>query len=157
MRQQGADVDIVMVLADSSKKLGECLPTPVERLAHDRSRDVLDALHQFYEFLAMLGLAGRETDSAVAHHHRCDAVPGRRDEPTVPHRLGIVVSMDIDESRGHDAALGVDLLRGPLRHLSDRDDAAVLDGDVPVAWSVPRAVNDRTVSYNEVEIAGHAA
>jgi len=66
-------------------------------------------------------------------------------------------SVDIDESRGHDAALGIDLLGGPLGHLSDRDDAAVLDGDVPVAWSVPRAVNDRTVSYNEVEIAGHAA
>src|SRR6516165_505311 len=157
MREQCTDVDIVMVFADSSKKLGECLPTPVERLAHDRSRDVLDTLHQFYEFLAMLRLARREADSAVAHHHRRDTVPRRRDEPAVPHRLGIVVSVDIDESGRHDAAPGVDLLRAILRHVSDRDDAAVLDGDVPIAWGVPRAVDDRTVSYNEVEIAGHAA
>src|SRR6516162_4002560 len=157
MREQRADVDVVMVLADSGKKLRECLPTPVERLAHNRPRDVLDTLHQFYEFLAMLGLAGREADSAIAHHHRRDTVPGRRDEPAVPHRLGIVVSVDIDESRRHDAAPGVDLLRAPLRHLSDRDDAAVLDGDVPVAWGVPRAVDDRAVSYNEIESAGHVA
>src|SRR5215471_15811479 len=157
MRQQRADVDVVMVLADGSKKLGECLPAPVERLAHDRSRNVLDTLHQFHEFLAMLRLAGREADSAVAHHYRRDTVPGRRDEPAVPHRLGIVVSVDIDESRRDDAAPGVDLLRAALRHLSDRDDAAVLDGDVPAAWGVPRAVDDRTVSYNEVEIASHAA
>src|SRR6516164_11175466 len=157
MRQKRADVDVVMALADSSKKLGECLPAPVERLPHDRSRDVLDALHQFYEFLAMLGLAGREADSAEAHHHSRDTVPGRRDEPAVPHRLGIVVSVDIDESRRHNAAPGVDLLGAPRRHFSDRDDAAVLDGDVPVAWGFSRAVDDRTVSYNEVEIAGHAA
>src|SRR5262245_14595830 len=104
----------------------------------------------------MLGLAWREADSAVAHHHRGDTVPGRRDEPAVPHRLGIVVSVDIDEPRRHDAAPGVDLLRATLRHLSDRDDAAVLYGNVPVAWSVPRAVHDRAVSYNEIEIAGHA-
>src|SRR5689334_18365029 len=122
MRQERADVDIVMVLVDSSEKLGECLPAPVERLAHDRSRDVLDTLHQFYEFLAMLGLAGREAYSAVAHHHRRDAVPGRRDEPAVPHRLGIVVSVDIYEARRHNAAPGLNLLRAPLRHLSDRDD-----------------------------------
>src|SRR5215468_8186212 len=157
MRQQRADVDVVMVLTDSSKKLGECLPAPFERLAHDCSRDVLDTLHQVYEFLTMIRLAWREADPAVAHNHRRDTVPGRRDEPAVSHRLGIVVSVDIDESRRHDAAPGVDLLRGPLRHLSDRDDAAVLDGDVPVAWSAPCAVDDRTVSYNEVEIAGHAA
>src|SRR5262245_54580993 len=105
----------------------------------------------------MLRPAGREAHSAVAHHHRRDTVPGRRDEPAVPHRLGIVVSVDIDESRRHDTAPGVDLLRAPRRHLSDRGDAAVLDGDVPVTWGVARAVDDRTVSYNEVEIAGHAA
>src|SRR5215510_11332185 len=105
----------------------------------------------------MLRPAGREAHSAVAHHHRRDTVPGRRDEPAIPHRLGIVVSVDIDESRRHDAAPGVDLFRGTLPHLSDRDDAAVLDGNVPVAWGVPRAVDDRTASYNEVEIAGHAA
>src|SRR5215831_3153555 len=157
MRQERADVDVVMVLADSSKKFGERFPAPVERLPHDCSRDVLDALHQFYEFLAMLGLAGREADSAVAHHHSRDTVPGRRDEPAVPHRLGIVVSVDIDESRRHDAAPGLDLLRAPLHHLSDRDDAAVLDGNVPFAWGAPRTVDDRTVSYNKVEIAGHAA
>ena len=61
------------------------------------------------------GAAGREADAAVAHDHGRDAVPGRRGEVRVPGRLPVVVGVDVDEARGDEQAVGVDLAAAGAR------------------------------------------
>ena len=73
-----------------------------------RAGDVLDAFHQFDEFVLGAGSDRGETDAAVAHHHGGHAVPARRGDLLVPADLAIEVGVDVHEARGEQMALGVD-------------------------------------------------
>src|SRR5262249_51615590 len=83
------------------------------------------------------------------------AVPGRRRRVRVPRCLAVVVGVNVDEARRHDAAFGVDLLGAGARDLADCRDASVPDGDIGLARLSPRAVDHRAVTDDEVILVGH--
>ena len=51
----------------------------------------------------------REPDAAVAHRDAGDAVQRRRRDERVPGDLAVEVGVDVDEARGDEQAVGVDL------------------------------------------------
>ena len=100
------------------------LPVPAQP-GHDAlGRDVLDRLHQPRQELAVLGLAGREGDAAVAHHDRGDAVPAGRGRQRVPADLRVEMSVDVDEAGRDQRALGVDHARRRSRRACRRPRSA---------------------------------
>ena len=72
--------------------------------------DVLDAFHQADQPVVLVGLRGREPDTAVAHDDGGDAVPARRREQRVPGDLAVEVRVHVDEAGRDEQAVGVDLL-----------------------------------------------
>ena len=56
----------------------------------------------------------READAAIAEQDRGDAMPARRRQQRVPHRLAVVMRVHVDPAGGDQEAVGVDLaLPGP--------------------------------------------
>src|SRR5216683_2665752 len=95
--------------------------------------------------LARLGLTRRNTDTAVAHHDRRDAVPGRRAHDWVPADLSVVMGMRVDKARRHDKVGSIDHALAAFGHLTDFRDTVARDGDIAAKPRCTRAVDDRTV------------
>ncbi len=94
-----------------------------------------------------LAVRGGDGKAAVAGHHRRHAVEARRRERRVPEHLGVVVGVDVDETRRHDVAGGVEL-DVAVKVVADLGDAPPLDRDVgPAPWR-SCAVDDRPASYH---------
>jgi hypothetical protein len=80
-------------------------------------------------------------------------MPARRREVGIPCRLPIEVRVDVDESRRHHQAVGIDRpVRGPVDS-PDLHDEAVLDGDVGSHGIGAGAVDDGSAANDEV--VGH--
>ena len=107
MRHLSGDVENPRHVLDCIEVLRERLPFPIDPLTERGSRNVFDTLHEFDEELLFAGSNGGEPDTAVAHHHRGDAVPAGRRDVRVPRDLGVVVGVDVDEPGGDEPA-GVD-------------------------------------------------
>src|SRR5277367_4375459 len=75
----------------------------------------------------------------------------------VPHRLAVIVRVDIDEAWRHGQTVGIDLLTAVTRHFANRCDGAVLHRDVADKWRTAVAVHDRAAAYDDVEFAGHVS
>jgi hypothetical protein len=60
------------------------------------------------------------------------------------------VGVDVDEARGHQLPLGVDLLATPCRDLPDRSDPAVLDGDVALPGLLSAAIDHRSTADHQI-------
>ena len=73
----------------------------------------------------------------------------------VPHRLAVVMGVDVDEARRDRQAVGIDLLAAARRHLADFGDLAVLDRDVAAEGRSTVAIHDGAAAYDDVEFAGH--
>ena len=119
--------------------------------SHRLGRDVLDRGQAAREPLAVLGLAGRQREAAVAHHHGGDAVPARAAAERVPGDLRVHVGVAVDEAGRDDQPLGVDLALGRLADAADLDDPAVLDADIGADSAAARSVDDGAVFDQEVE------
>src|SRR5580704_3945530 len=100
----------------------------------------------------LVGPAGGETDAAIAHHHAGDAVARRRRHPVLPGYLAVIMGVDVDEARGHDLALGVDLFLASAGNRPDSGDAAVADRDIGLEGLAARAIDDRTAANDQIEI-----
>ena len=110
VRHQGADVDVARLRIQRIEVFGEGFPPPVEALVQDGAGDVLHPFHEFDQLVAVGGTAGGEADAAIAHHRRGHAMPGGGGEVRIPHRLPVVMGVDVHEAGGDDAAAGVDLV-----------------------------------------------
>ena len=153
VRDLRADVHHVRHRRDEVEVLGERLPAPAHALGERGAGDVLDALHERDEPLALVGVHGREADAAVAHDDRRDAVPRRRREVRVPGDLAVVVAVDVDEAGRDDEAVGVERLRcrrSQRAGLAHAGDAAAGDGDVTGEGLAAAAVDDRPVRDQQV-------
>src|SRR5206468_4226652 len=100
--------------------------------------------------LARLGLAGRDADAAIAHHHGGDAVPRRGRDRAVPANLRVVVGVRIDEARRHDQPVGIDGALGALADLADLGHLAAGNGDVGLVALGARAVDHGAVPDHEI-------
>src|SRR5919107_4378593 len=106
--------------------------------------------HQLDQGVAVARPDRREADAAVAHHRRGDAVLGGGREVRVPHRLPVVVGVDVHEARRDESAARVDLLAAAAGHFADGGDPPVLDGDVRLEGGAPGAVDDGAAADDEV-------
>ncbi len=98
---QRRHVDAGLATLDGVEVLGEGLEGPVfaEPLPEDVEIHALDVLQGAQDQVAVLRAGRRDPEAAVAHHHGGHAVPGRDREHAVPHHLGVVMGMEIDEAR----------------------------------------------------------
>ncbi len=112
MRDLGAEIDRERTLLDGVEVFGEALPLPGDALGQSAARNVLDAFHQFDQPLFAAWRHRRESHSAVPADHGGDAVQARRLQQRIPADLPVVVGVDVDEPRRHDATGGVEGLRG---------------------------------------------
>ena len=119
MRELRAQVDVVRTPLDRSEVVAEALPGPVDPLVEHCAGDVLDPFHQGDEAGVRIGSHRCEADAAIAHDRRGHPVPARRRHALVPGGLSVVVGVDVDEPRGDQQAVGVDLLRATARDRPD--------------------------------------
>src|ERR1019366_1106250 len=143
----------------SGEVLGETLPGPVEAFVQAGTGQVLHAFHQCHD-LVLGVLADRgEADAAIAHDDGGDAVPRRRREARVPHRLAVVMRVEVDEAGRDGHAAGVDLIGAGAgdgsSHGADRGDLAVLDGDVGDERGAAIAVHHGSAADDDIVFAGH--
>ncbi len=131
MPNQRAHVDRRAALFDRVEVLLERFERPF--IAQPRLQRVeahpLDFLERSHDESAMLGARRRDTEAAIAHHHRGHTVPRRYGHHAVPQDLRVVVRVDVDEAGGDHAAARLDgrgCLAGSLGHGGD---LAVLDRD----------------------------
>ena len=150
VRNQGAEIDVARAGGEDLEVFGEALPVEIEALGQNGGGDILDAFHQ----LDQLGLAtrpdGRKADAAIAHHRRCHAMEGGGRHMAVPDRLAVIMGMDVDETRGHQLADGVDLL-APLRQVgADRRNPPILYAEIGGITGTSRAVDNGAAANDEV-------
>ena len=148
------DVHGVPARLDLGEIVAEAPPRPVEPLVEDDAGDVLDALHHLDQLGPELRPRGRESDAAIARHHRRDAVGERRVERVVPHHLPVVMGVDFDEAGGHDLAGGVDrLVRIDVDPLVDGDDMTVFHAHVRAPWCGASPIDEHAITNEDIEHA----
>jgi hypothetical protein len=145
-----ADVDALREAVELGEVLAVRLPVPREAVEDAGGGDVLDRLHHLGEVLAVLGLARREGDAAVAEHDRRDTVPARRRRHRVPADLGVEVGVDVDEPRAHDATFCLDRLAAVAVDIAHGRDPVARHRHVAPERRSPGAVDHRPVPDHQV-------
>ena len=113
----------------------------------------LDLFERLHDHLAVDFPGRRDTEAAIADHGRGDAVPGRDGEHAIPQDLCVVVGVDVNEARRHDAALGINGSRCVTIGLAHGNDLAVLDAEVAHEARLARAVDDG--SAGDFKVVSH--
>ncbi len=132
----------------------EVAPRPVGPSFQGVDGHALDLGQQLAEVGRVGGVDRGQAEAAVAADDGGDAVASGRRGPAVPHELGVVVGVEVDEpGAGHQAG-GVDRLEGGLVDLADGDDAAVADPDGADRGRGAGAVDDGRRGDQEIE-RGH--
>ena len=149
-----ADVDALVHPVDGFEVLAVGLPVPGQSGVDGFLRDVLHGLHHLRQVAAVLGLAGREGDAAVADDHGGDAVVAGRRGDGIPGDLGVQVRVDVHEPGRDDLAGGVDLAPALPADLADGDDAIALHGDIAPVAGCTGAVDQGAVSDDQVVCHG---
>ena len=151
-RHQAADVDAQTLAVEAVHVFREGLPVPAHSLAHGLQRDGLDAVHHPHIEVAVLRARRGETEAALAHSQRGHAELARQGGVGVPVELGIVVSVQVNGARGHDAATGVQFLcAASVDAPADHCNATVLDGKVATKPGNTGAVNHGAAADYDVE------
>ena len=110
MTHENGHIDRAAARLQGVEILGEVFEGPVVGVSQPSlqrfERHALDVLENPKNHLAMLGARRRNAEATIAQHHRSHSMPGRDREVAVPQDLGVVVGVDVDEARRHDAAVG---------------------------------------------------
>ena len=153
VRDVRAEVDGHVGAFECVEIFRERLPVPADALGQRRAGNVLHALHQADQHLALFGARRCETDAAVADDGRRHAVPTGGQQVRVPGRLCVVVGVDVDEARRHDATGGRDLAARFAAHLADCSDfldAPIAHRDVAFERFAAAAIDDLAAANHEV-------
>ena len=150
MRDLRGDVDRARPPLELVHVFGEALPLPVQAGGQHRIGNFLDALHQVHQRLAMVLLHRRKADAAVAEHHRSDAMPARRREQRVPHRLAVIVRVDVDPAGRDQETVGVDFALGRALLAAHRGDAVAGDRHVTRERRLAGAIDDGAAANDDV-------
>ena len=150
VRDLRGDVDRARAALQLVHELREGFPLPVQAGGQHRVGNFLDALHQVHQRAVMFLLHRREADAAVAEHHRGDAVPARRREQRVPHRLPVVVRVHVDPAGRDQEPIGIDVALGRALLAADRRDAAVRDRNVAGKGRLSGAIDDGAAANDDV-------
>src|SRR5262252_6190089 len=131
MRDLRGDIDRARPALQRIEEIGKALPLPGQSIVEHDAWDLLDAFHQLHQRAAVLRANGSEADAAIAEHRGGHAVPARRPEQRVPHRLSIVMRVHVDPAGRHQQTRGVDL--APSRTLLASNACDTLSRDCHVA------------------------
>ena len=145
------DVERARHLLDRIEIVREALPAPFDALGECAAGDVLDALHHLDEPVLFARPYRREADTAIAHHDRGDAVPGRRSEQRIPADLPVVVRVDVDEAGGDHQPVRIH--RAPRRftlEVADLGDDPVVNRYISLPSRLTGSVNERAATDNQV-------
>ena len=146
-----ADVEGVTHAVERVHVRGERLPLPRQALGERGARDVLDALHQRDQPLAVLGPHRREADAARAHDRGGHPVEARRREVAVPARLAVGVRVQVDEAGRDPRAVRVEGAARGAVDAADGGDDAVADAEVTGARGAAGAVDQGPAADDQVE------
>ncbi|MNE79795.1 hypothetical protein D3C80_1763150 [compost metagenome] len=80
----------------------------------------------------------------------------RRRQAVVPHGLGVVVGVDIDEAGRDQMAAGIDFLHAMAGDLPHLDDAPVPDRHVGAIGLATQPVGDLATTDHQIELRTHA-
>ena len=119
-------------------------------------RNVFDAIHQPDQRVAVLRLARREANAAIADHRRGDAVETGRRQLAVPGHLPVIMRVDVDEARRDEQARRIDLFCAGLLYGADSGDVAVLEPDIRDEGRGAGSVDHRSVADDEMKTFTHA-
>ena len=133
VRKLRGDVDRTREAVEGVEVLGEGLPLPRDALVQRGAGNVLHALHELDQELVAVAAHRRESDAAVAEHRGGDSVPARRREQRVPRDLAVEVGVRVDEPRGDEQPVGVDLPRAPPGPASIRPTSVICPPSIPMS------------------------
>ena len=150
VRDEARDVEDAWGPLDLVQVLAEGFPIPVDALGQGGARDVLDALHEPDQPLAVGGSCGREPDPAVSGDHRGHTVPTRGGDLGVPGHLAVVVGVDVHPPRRDEQSAGVHDAASPPIDVPDGGDDAALQGDVGLAERPAGAIGNRSPLDDQV-------
>ena len=130
--------------------VGEALPGERAVALEGSLGHLLGRVEEPHEVVLIIPADRRQGVAAVAHEDGRGSVHARGVGARVPHELGVVVGVGVDEPGSDDLSLCVD--RAPGRPLdgSDGGDAAVFDGQVTAEGRAPGPVDDQGVSDHHV-------
>jgi hypothetical protein len=146
----GTDVDSDLSL-EAIPEIAETAPFESESLAERRRGHPLDPAQHASEPDNIIRLRRSQSESAVAGHHRRDAMPCRRRCDRIPVELHVIVGMDVDEARTNHEARRVVFALGAVVDAPDSRDATVLDRDVCGVSLETSAVDNTAIADNQIK------
>ncbi|MNT32481.1 hypothetical protein D3C72_1683650 [compost metagenome] len=152
VRQLGTDINVVGMPFQCREVFGEALPLPVEAFVQRHARNVLDTFHEFDQPIVIMGPDWREANAAVPHHDGGDAMRTARLKPAVPHRLAVIVRMNVDESWRDQQAAGINLFASRPMHRADFHNAALVDRDVGFEKRRAQAIGDGASTNHQIHL-----
>ena len=143
MPEQRADIDRNTCAFNGVEIFGKGLEWPVAQTGGQGiCTHALDLLQRGDHQLAVFGPGRCDTKTTISGDHAGHAVPRRDGEHRVPHHLGVVMGVDVDEARRDDAVLGIDGRPRASRCLANGDDGAVTNAEIARSGGRARAVDD---------------
>src|SRR5262249_39937665 len=106
--------------------------------------------HQLHQRPAMLRANRSEADAAIAEHRGGDAVPARRPEQRVPHRLPVVMRVHVDPAGRHQQPRGVDLAPSRTLLASNACGTPSRDGHVAGNRGAAGTIDNGTAANDDV-------
>ena len=100
----------------------------------------------------MLRPRRRNAETTIPHHGRRDTMPRRDAKHPIPHDLGIVVGVNVDESRRYNQSASVDRLCAFAGNLANGGDPPILYGNVTTESLAPRAVYNAATDNLQVVV-----
>src|SRR5713101_4856484 len=149
-RREKSQVNPAAALGGGVEVLGKCLPVPCDSPVQHFKGNRLDIDEVPRRDFVHPGLAWRDADAAVAHHHGRDAVPRRAGDQGIPTNLRVVMRMRIDESGCDDEVTRIDYFLRAVFDFANFGDAPVLDRDVAMKCGRPGSVDDTSVLDHEI-------
>jgi hypothetical protein len=145
------DVDHAPLAPKLRHVLGERLEFPCDALPQHVQRHALDLREVAHRDVAVLRLARRDRESAIADHRRSHAERRRRPDMRIPSDLGVEVGVAVDDARHQRETVGCDHLacRRAAERGANRGDEAVGDGNVVDCRGAAGAVIDQRVAEEQ--------
>ena len=150
VRRLRANVDGARPPFQFIHELRKRLPFPGEAGGQHRIWNLLDALHQIHQRAAVFFLHRRKADAAIAENHRGDAVPARRRDQRVPHRLAIVMGMRVHPARRDQQTSRVDLAFAGGLLAADAGDAPIRNRHIAREGRLPGAIDDGAAANDDI-------
>jgi len=136
---------------DAGEVLGERGPGPRAATLERFDGDAFHHRHHPLDVPSVVGPERCDGEAAIPPENGGDAVEDRRVGGGVPQELGVVVGVEVHESRADDPALGVDRPGGGLVGAADGGDPSVAHADIGDGGRRTGAVDHGAAPEQQIE------